>query len=314
MSQEASPGPDARVLRRLLEREDLDGFVDAVAPLLPGQAGDRTRQNNVSGVRIYLKWCAAQGHPVLHPSDAQAAAYRSWLEAHHAPATSKNRLSQVRHLYDALGRCGVTQEQPFRGVRGPVNRPEEHRDHYSAAELTRLLTHANTEERALVLLGAHGGLTGPEVLELRFEALRLWQGDLEVGGRVIPGSAELLEALARWGHQRGHTALFSAQGPVFDLASAFLLRQRIFRLCRRANVPYRAWQALRNAAGLRLLGLVEREEAQAQLGLAGSESLRPLVKLSGQPQRRRGPKRRGEHREEEGPQAAPGHPRGAEGQ
>lgn len=299
------PGPDARVLQRLLRRQDWDGFVDAVTPLLPGHAGDRTRQNNVSGVRVYLKWCAAEGHSVLHPTDAQAAAYRGWLDTHHAPATSKNRLTQVRHLYDALQRCGALEGHPFRSVRGPVNRPEEHRDHYSEAELARLLTHANSEERALVLLGAHGGLTGPEVLDLRFEALRLWQGELEVEGRVIPGSAELLEALKTWGHQRGHTALFTARGPVFDLASAFLLRQRVFRLCLRANVPYRAWQALRNSAGLRLLGLVEREEAQAQLGLAGSESLRPLVKLSGQPQRRRGPKRRGEQ-ERKGPPARRG--------
>lgn len=314
MSQEAFPGPDGRALRRMLERGDLDGFVDAVAPLLPGQAGDRTRQNNVSGVRVYLKWCAAEGHPVLRPTAAQAAAYRGWLEAHHAPATSKNRLSQVRHLYDALRGGGVVQEHPFRGVRGPVNRPEEHRDHYSAAELARLLAHADTGDRALVLLGAHGGLTGPEVLGLRFEALRLWEGELEVGGRVIPGSAELLGALAEWGRQCGHTALFAARGPVFDLASPFLLRQRIFRLCRRANVPYRAWQALRNAAGLRLLGLVEREEAQVQLGLAGSESLRPLVKLSGQPQRRRGPKRREKRPEEEKPEPGGGPPAGSGGQ
>jgi integrase len=272
----------AAALRQLLSLGDLAGFLDALSPLLPGAPGDRTHQNNLSGLRVYLGWTQGEGLALLSPAPGQAAAYRTWLEGQYAPATVKNRLSQVRHLYDVLQELGLVEHHSFRDVSGPPNRAWEHRAVYSPEEVTRLLAHAGVEERALVLLGAHGGLTGPEVLALRFEHLRLERGELAVAGRVVEGSAALLGALEAWGRTQGHTALFSAQGPVFDLESASQLRRRVWRLCRRANVPYRAWQALRNAAGVRLLGLTpDREGVQAQLGLADPESLRPLVKLSG---------------------------------
>lgn len=292
MTTDSSPSPAA--LHQLLSLRDLAGFLDAISPRLPGQPGDRTRMNNLSGLRVYLAWAQGEGRPLLSPAPGQAAAYRTWLEAQHAPATVKNRLSQVRHLYGVLQDLGLVEEHSFRDVSGPPNRAWEHRAVYSPEEVARLVAHAGPEERALVLLGAHGGLTGPEVLALRFEHLRLERGELAVGGRVVDGSQELLGALEAWGKRRGHTALFAAQGPVFDLASDFQLRDRVRRVCQRANVPYRAWQALRNAAGVRLLSLTpDRTEIQAQLGLADPESLRPLVKLSGRgrPWQRRGPEK-----------------------
>ncbi|MFC4640322.1 hypothetical protein [Deinococcus hohokamensis] len=74
---------------------------------------------------------------------------------------------------------------------------------------------------------------------------------------------------------------------MFDLQASFSLRKKLFVLCQRAGVTYRAWQTLRNAAGVRLLqreqelaGPESRPEVRRQLGLTSRESIRPLVKLS----------------------------------
>ncbi|GGL13132.1 tyrosine-type recombinase/integrase [Deinococcus radiotolerans] len=242
--------------------------------------------NVLSGIRTYLRWIEETGHSVVNAGHEQAQAYSAWLAAQYAPATHKNRLTQVRTFYDLLREQALVSGNPFRDVQGSLNRPHEHRPVYSADDVDRLLAQANLEERALVLLGAHGGLTGPEVLGLRFEDIDLALGQLKLPGRTVQASDALMGALERWSHQRGHTALFSATGPVFDLTTAFQLRKRLLFLCQRAGVTYHAWHALRHAAGLRLLTEAPtltphtRRTVQQVLGLNSRESLRPLVNLS----------------------------------
>ncbi|UBV45549.1 integrase (plasmid) [Deinococcus taeanensis] len=284
---------DVTDLQDLLSRGDLHGALDALTPLLPGAPGHATHLNVLSGLRVYLRWIEETGHSVVNADHAQAQAYSAWLAAQYAPATHKNRLTQVRTLYDLLQEQGLVEGNPFRGVQGALNRPHDHRQAYPPDDVDRLLAEANLEERTLVLLGAHGGLTGPEVLGLTFEAIDLALGQLKLPSRTVQASEALMGALERWGHQRGHTALFSATGPVFDYATAFHLRKKLYFLCQRADVTYRAWHALRHAAGLRLLTQVPvltphtRQTIQQILGLNSRESLRPLLTLSGRTRPRR---------------------------
>lgn len=274
---------DTTDLHHLLRRRDLHGALDALTPLLPGPPGSATHLNVLSGIRVYFRWIEENRGSLLHATDTQAEAYSAWLAEHYAPATHKNRLTQVRTLYDLLQAENLTKDNPFRDIRGALNRPHDHRPVYSPGDIDRLLQEANLEERALVLLGAHGGLTGPEVQKLTFEAINFAHGQLQVSGRTVQATEVLMGALERWGHQQGHTALFSAAGPLFDLPTTFHLRKKLHFLCQRASVTYRAWHALRHAAGLRLLQQdltpKTRQAAQDHLGLHSEESLRPLVKL-----------------------------------
>jgi len=270
-------------LHHLLRQGDLHGALDALTPLLPGKPGSATHMNVLSGIRVYCRWIEETGGSLLHATDTQAEAYSAWLAGHYAPATHKNRLTQVRTLYDLLQAESLTKDNPFRDIKGALNRPHDHRPVYNPGDIDRLLQEANLEERALVLLGAHGGLTGPEVQNLTFESIDFAQGQLQVSGRTVQATEALMGALERWGHQQGHTALFSAAGPLFDLPTTFHLRKKLHFLCQRAGVTYRAWHALRHAAGLRLLqqdlAPKTRQAAQDHLGLHSDESLRPLVKL-----------------------------------
>lgn len=277
---------DVADLQGLLNRRDLHGALDTMTSSLPGIPGSATHLNVLSGLRVYLRWLEETGHSFLHVDQAQAQAYSTWLTTQYASATHKNRLTQVRTLYDLLQDQELVKSNPFRSIQGALNRPHDHRLVYSPDDVDRLLAEANLEERAMVLLGAHGGLTGPEVLGLRFQDIDLALGQLKLSGRTVQASDALMGALERWGHQRGHTALFSATGPVFDYATAFHLRKKLHFLCQRAGVTYRAWHALRHSAGLRLLTQATaltphtRRTIQQVLGLTSRESLRPLVKLS----------------------------------
>jgi len=279
--------PEVNVaLRHLIAQREYHAVTDALTPYLASPPGTSTHINVVSGIRLYFKWVEQEQRSVLNADLHQAAAYRHWLITHYAPATIKNRLTQVRTLYDILYDQGLVSGNPYRSIIGVINHPEEHRQAYTADEIAQLLRHATLEERALVLLGAHGGLTGPEVLKLTFKDLDLTSGTLRTTNRTVNISEDLRTALEQWGRQRGHTALFNATGRVFDIEAQFFLRKRLFFLCRRAGVTYRAWQALRNAAGLRLLEntdqqlLHSRQQLRQHLGLGSTEAIRPLLKLS----------------------------------
>ncbi|WP_216328062.1 tyrosine-type recombinase/integrase [Deinococcus aestuarii] len=290
--------PSADLLRRLLEQQQDEAVLDLLSPEISVKPA--TRKNVLSGWRILLRWLRAEGESVLNLRDPEelARAYAAWLWRTYpeAPATVNNRLTQARKLYQALQDKGLTELNPFVLVHGEVNHAHERRRVYTPEEVTRLLAHANREEQALLLLGAHAGLTGPEVRRLRFEDVHALGERIHVGARIVTCTPELQFALQAWAGARGelplygmrpHGLLFEEEGrPVTDAQ----LRAKMFELCRRAGVHYKAWHALRNSAGVKMLGEQDRRSVTEALGLGGRMALRPLVKLSGGGDARRGKK------------------------
>lgn len=285
--------PSPSTLRRLLEQGDLGAALDLLATSLPGPPTGATRKNVLSGWRVFVRWLRTEDRSLLNVPDprAFAQAYADWLAAeyHGVAATVNNRLVQARRLYRLLGELGLTEVNPFMTVQGRTHVPHERRPVYAAGEVARLLEHASAEERVLVLLGAHGGLSGPEVRHLTFEAVSDSYTHLQVGPRRVTCTPELTAALDAWARLRGETPLYGApQGLLFRHGEAPLtdheLRAKVFRLCQRAEVPYKAWHALRHAAGLRLLaGQASQREVAEALGLGGRTAVRPLIRLSDRP-------------------------------
>lgn len=272
----------ARAVRKYLKERQHEALLDELSPMLPGQPGSVTELNVRSGIRKFLQWAESESLSVLDYDQVTR-----WTETLQSAATIKNRLSQVRRLYEALMLIGVAERNPFAQVTGPLNRPQEHRQAYSSEDIAKLLAQADTEETALVLLGALAGLSGQEVCQLAFEQIDLMEGLLKLHNRTLPLEPELARALEKWGKERGNTALFPRLGPVFDLENDHQLRRKVYVLCRRANVPYQAWYALRHHAGLRLLQTTDPKSAEKFLGLHGREALRPLVRMLDMPDRRR---------------------------
>ncbi|GAA5512923.1 tyrosine recombinase XerC [Deinococcus carri] len=284
MSDEAGFGrPLAEAFRRALTRGDLEAGLDLMAEFLPGAPGNATRKNYLSSLRAYLRWVQEERRSVLHAAEGDARAYLGTLLQKHpdTPATIHNHLTRVRTFYDLLEQHGLhAGPNPFLGLKLPSNRPEEHRDLYSEAEIQRLLAHADPAGRALVLLGAHAGLTGPETVRLRWEDVNASRGQLRVKGREVEVSEELRAALQSHGWEQGQTELFPAPGPVFSFQTDHQVRAAVYQLCRDANVPYRAWRALRNAAGLRLLQQSgDPQLVAARLGLTTLKAVEVWQKL-----------------------------------
>lgn len=279
------PFPSPSILRLLLEREQDNEFIDLLSTALDGSPV--TRKNVLSGWRLYLRWVREEGRGVLNADQAQAEAYAEWLKLEYqAPATINNRLVQVRKMYRLLLQGGLVDSEVFRATHGVVNPADERRLYYSEEEITRLLTHANVEERLLVLLGAHLGLTGPELLFLKFDDFRNSDQDVQLqrrpGKPVLSCSKEIQLALQQVRHREGERPLFDvrATGRVFAYENDMQLRSAVFLLCKKSNVLYKGWRSFRNYAGIKMLK--ESRDARKtaeQLGIGGRQALNPTVRL-----------------------------------
>lgn len=274
----------ANEIRQLLATHDLEGVLAAAEAYLPGRPGDATRRNNLSGCRIFLRWAFESGVSVSAPTPALGSAYLAFLKHKHpdTPASVINRLAHARNLYTALQHAdnGLNVTDPFTELAAPSNDPALHKRAYSAAEIERLLAHSGAQGQALVLLGAHAGLTGPEVAALDWSDMAFDGGVLSVRGREVPTGAVLYAALEAHARRQGVTRLFGGEGRVFpELSNDHLIRGALFGLCRSGNVPYRAWRALRNHAGLRMLKLTHDESQVARyLGLSTLKAVKFIVR------------------------------------
>lgn len=278
--------PDREQVRRALDTHPDDAF----ALLLEDLGGPwNTRKAVRSGWRVFQRWLDESGGTVLGPVEARA--YDRWLHREYrgVVASVNNRLSQARRLYTLLQALDLVDANPFAASSGQHNPAEQRRRRYSPAEVDALLDHAGPEDRVLVLLGAHAGLTGPEVCRLTWTDVDAERRAVQVRGRrsrTVPCTDDLHAALRALAQARGETPLLgqAARGLLITDAGAALtdmqLRARIFRACERAQVPYRAWQALRNHAAERFLAAYPRDQVMHLLGVGSPTALLPSIRLT----------------------------------
>ncbi|GBF07843.1 integrase domain protein SAM domain protein [Deinococcus aerius] len=277
------PNTEAEKVRRALLRHDLDAAWPLVRRHLPdARENPVTLKNTLSGIRKLVTFAQESGESLLAPTPGFAARYLASI-AHHAPATQRVLLSRARALYHALRELRVVGPgfDPFAEVRGPELHapPGEEKVVYGEDEVARLVAHAGVEDRALVLLGADAGLTTGETARLCWEDLDLAGDHLRVHGREIVASERLTDALRAWA-ARGEGVLY-ARGSLFSLTD-HAIRARLYKLCRKANVEYRAWRALRHRYALRLWQETgDPQRVADQLGLGTLIAVRPYVRLEG---------------------------------
>ena len=246
---------ESRLLRQALLDYALEPAWEIVSTRLKALPGSHSHKNYLSAFKDFLAWAQAEAMDLLQPQPHLGAEYKTHLEGKYgdSQASINTRLSQARRFYKAFRQIGVVAAttDPFSILERSVVVPGQHRDYYSEPEVSRLLAQADLAGRALILFGAHAGLTTAEVLALKWSDLALSEGAVILKDRRLELSETLYRTLQPFSEQQGGGALFATQRPVFEFTDQNALRAAIFALCLKANVPYRAWRGLRHAAGVR---------------------------------------------------------------
>jgi len=239
----------------------------------------RNYRQNIT--RLIKAW---QGENLLRPSRHAAATLTLELrERGLAPGTIQLQLAAGRALYKALRWAGATDAAPFADVKSPHDPtpPEEKRHAYSDADIAALLEVADAQDRALILLGAHGGLRVSEALALEWAAVNLQAGTLRVtagkGGkaRTIALSGALRAALAAW------KAESQGSGHVLPYRTATRARQRLQAVCRAAGVTYLGVHSLRHTCGTRLAAIAgDLRVAARHLGHSSTTTTQTYAKMN----------------------------------
>lgn len=252
-----------RALEALLQG-DLDGLYGLLRFHLAtyGRAGARVSPHTLrsyrSALRAFLRWArerGLEGEALVRavedpPEDLAAGFLRSLEEAGAKPASVNQRRAALRAFWEALRWAGVALANPFAEAparRDPVPRWEKRRP-YEEHEVRRLLEGANPPERALVLLGAQGGLRVSEAVNLRWEDVDLQGGRMRVRGK---GRKEATVLLPR-GLREALQVLGPGEGPILPWRTDEAARRALRDLCRRTGVPYRGYHALRHYCGTHL--------------------------------------------------------------
>ncbi len=246
---------EGEALLPALRRYDLEACWAILSPKLAGAPQSHSQKNYFSAFKDFLSWAEREQHVLSDPQPQLGPEFQQYLMQKYgtSQASINTRLSQVRKFYKLFRQLGVVAANidPFSILERPQVIPGQHREYYSEEEVSRLLARADLSERAMLLFGAHAGLTTAEVLALRWSDLSLTGETVVLTDRELPLSPELSRVLYPLAEQEGGGVLFATDNPIFEFQDQNALRARMFSLCLKANVPYRAWRALRHAAGLR---------------------------------------------------------------
>ena len=249
-------GPDEPTrLAAALTTYDVEAAWSILSSRMKGAPGSHSQKNYLSAFKDFLAWAQREQYPLLTPPPQFGQEYQHYLEQKYGNslASINTRLSQARRFYKLFRQMGVVpiNLDPFSILERSQVVPGQHRDYYLTKEVSRLLAQADLAERAMLLFGAHVGLTTAEVLALKWSDISPSSGTATLIDRQLVLSTDLYRLLHPLAERQGGGALFTSDQPIFEFPDQNALRARIYTLCLKANVPYRAWRGLRHAAGLR---------------------------------------------------------------
>ena len=225
--------------------------------LAKSKRGTKTSQHTLDAyqraLEVLIDFANTKGISIHRPADEFDTLYALYLEGRYSPAAQKQHRAAVVMFYKFLRWAGVSEFTPFvdvESVSDPVRRADKNHP-FSDSEIAAMLKHADATERALVLLGAHGGLRIAEILALTWADVE--GGIIQVkngkGGknRDVPMSEPLRAAV---------DALPHGEGAIFTF-TATTARARLKALCKRAKVEYTykgtgGMHRLRHSAGFRM--------------------------------------------------------------
>lgn len=254
--------PDPRTFARLLDGHAVGAALALLEPHLPGFSPDpHARRNHtlsayLATLRRFLTWADQEWRSVTHPDPRLGADYLAHLSAQGlSPTSVRAHHSRLHRSYARLAELGLVAPgtAPF-ALLDPVKIDASAlRDAYSVAELRALHDHADAPGRALLLLGAHAGLSKDEALGLRWTDIHNENGRLQLLGREVLRPRALRAALNAHAVAGGQAGLDAPHGarPLFSVGGERALRRWLWGLCRRAGVAPLAWSGLRNHALLR---------------------------------------------------------------
>ena len=219
-------------------RLTLRAYRFALFALLEGWAGESLLKVGPDEVKLYVRGLEAG---VRDPSDPG-----SFLVAPLKESTVLKRVAVGKHFYEALRWCRLYHEpNPFDrvGVTADTKRAEDKREAYTLEDVVALFRSAaaadDTTDMLIILLTVLAGLRASETLGLRWEAVRLEDGLVELRGkgnkpRFAP-LADLLVVVLKEHSSRREDAhplvlvrAYRGLGPFTDAG----LRYRIDGLCK----------------------------------------------------------------------------------
>lgn len=168
------------------------------------------------------------------------------------------RISAIRFLFAIFVWAGLCKINPADSIQRARSEAVSRQtlSYYLDIEILDLLAVANTHDKCLILLGAHGGLRANELNSLRWESVLFADQVIHVEGtesEVIHLSNRLTINLAAF--KQEFDPVETLPEFVLGLRTQTGLYKRMENLCRAAAVKFKGVHALRNSCGRKLLAL-----------------------------------------------------------
>lgn len=243
----ASQLNDRKVLKSLLNSYTL-AFSKSGTDTSP-----RTLSAYWNGARRLLDWCADNGHKPHAVGCEEILRFVASM-GHLSPKSRRLYLSGSKTLISALRWAGMGEGDSFVMENGEpirVRDPDSaavKADPYTVAEIGKLLKGANKRERALILLGADGGLRLAEMQSLKWEGVDSDLKQLKFIGKGkkaadVLATDRLIESLE---------AMRDGKSTNIFKVSSRRLQQIFTKRCQDAGVRPRGVHNLRHSCGTEL--------------------------------------------------------------